>query len=172
MLLKASWCSLTASIRNAIIQRWTHWNGKVNGFLWSKRKYTFDGPGILLSFHKGWLKWQELQFLNLQRSLSSFMDFLWGIFFKNTWNLRVERIAKSSGTLNKKICHLFDKSLATLEFLHQTILSHEETRFCLIFGSNHKKVFRKLTARWSWMSSFWRSKRLRKMDIDASVHIF
>ena len=46
MLLKAFECSLTVSIRNVIMQRWTHSNGKVNGFSWSTWKHTFDGPDI------------------------------------------------------------------------------------------------------------------------------
>ena len=57
------------------------------------------------------------------------------------WNLPVERTTKCSGTLNKKKLPLFDKSLMTLdEFLHQTMLSFIGTRFCSIFGSNHKSV--------------------------------
>ena len=46
MLLKAFKCSLTVSIRDVIMRRWTHSNGKVNGFSWNTRNYTFDGPEI------------------------------------------------------------------------------------------------------------------------------
>ena len=45
-LLKASQWHLILSIRNLIIRRWTHLNGKVNGFSWNTWKYTFDGPDI------------------------------------------------------------------------------------------------------------------------------
>ena len=44
---------------------------------------------------------------------------------------------------NKKRLPLFDKSLMTLEHLHQTVL-FKGMRFCSVFGSNHKKVFGKL----------------------------
>ena len=80
----------------------------------------------------------------------SFMEFfVRNIFFKNVWNLYVERIKERVGTLNENKLPLFDRSLTTLEFWHKIMLSFKEMRFCSIFGSNHKKVFRKLAGRWS-----------------------
>ena len=105
ILLKASQCKLTLSIRNVIIRRWTHSNGKVNGFLWNTWKHTFDGSDICFftSFSTYFccsnkiVRWwrvvtycydlehcnlditssiyEILRGLILQRSLSSFMDF-------------------------------------------------------------------------------------------------
>ena len=46
---------------------------------------------------------------------------------------------KYSGAFNKKRLPLFDKSLMTLEYLHQTMLSFKAMRFCSMFGSKHKK---------------------------------
>ena len=48
------------------------------------------------------------------------------------------------GAFNKGNFPLFDKSLMTPGYLHQTMLSFKGIRFCLMFGSNHKKVFEKL----------------------------
>ena len=46
MLLKASQCNLTLSIRIVIIRRWTHSDWKMNGFSWNTWKYIFDGAEI------------------------------------------------------------------------------------------------------------------------------
>ena len=46
------------------------------------------------------------------------------------------------GTLNKKKLPMFDKSLTNPEFLDQTMLLFKGMRFCSMFGSDHKVVFR------------------------------
>ena len=40
---------------------------------------------------------------------------------------------------NKKKLPLFDKSLMTLEYLDQTMLSFKRMRFCSMFGRNQKR---------------------------------
>ena len=63
-------------------------------------------------------------------------------------------VPKYLGTFNKKKLPLFDKSLVTLEFLHQTMLSFKGMRFCSMFGSNHKRMFGKLIERHLYLSPF------------------
>ena len=62
---------------------------------------------------------------------------------------------KYFGAFNKKKLPLFDESLMTLEYLHQTMLSFKAIRLCSMFGSNHKKVFGKLIERRPYLSPFW-----------------
>ena len=49
---------------------------------------------------------------------------------------------RTFGAFNKKKLPLFDKSLMILEYLHQIILTFKGMRFCSIFGSNHKRVWK------------------------------
>ena len=55
---------------------------------------------------------------------------------------------------NRKKLPLFETSLMTLEYLHQTMLSFKGMRFCSMFGSNHKKVFGKLREIRPYLSPF------------------
>ena len=59
---------------------------------------------------------------------------------------KIKRVSRLTilGAFNKGNLPLFDKSLMTPGYLHQTMLSFKGIRFCLMFGSNHKKVFEKL----------------------------
>ena len=72
------------------------------------------------------------------------MDFFVRNIFQKYVKFARRENKKCLGTLNKKKLPLFDKSLITLEFLHQTMLSFKEMHFCSIFRSNQKKVFEKL----------------------------
>ena len=62
--------------------------------------------------------------------------------------IRIKSLAlKYLGAFNKKKLPLFDKSLMTLKYLDQTMLSFKGMRFCSMFESNHQKVFGKLIER-------------------------
>ena len=57
-------------------------------------------------------------------------------------------------TLNRKKLALVEKIFDDSEFLHQTILSIKDMRFCSMCESNHKKVFGKLKERRPWQSPY------------------
>ena len=63
--------------------------------------------------------------------------------------------AEYFGAFNKKKLQHFDKSLMTLENLHQTKLSFKVIPFYSMFGSNHKKVLGILVKRSRHLSQFW-----------------
>ena len=93
--------------------------------------------------------------------------FLWKIFFKKY----VTFARTYLGKLNKEKLPLLDKFLAPLEFLHQTMLSFKVIRFCSMFGSNHKMVFRKLIGRRVWLIPVWKSEALLKMVFITDVFL-
>ena len=63
--------------------------------------------------------------------------------------------AEYFGAFNKKKLQHFDKSLMTLENLHQTKLSFKVIPFYSMFGSNHEKVLGILVKRSRHLSQFW-----------------
>ena len=78
-------------------------------------------------------------------------------------------VPKYLGTLRKTKLPLFDNTLMTLEFLHQTMLSFKGMLRCI-----HEKLFGKLIDRRPWLSPISRSETLLNIFsvTDVTLQIF
>lgn len=73
--------------------------------------------------------------------------------------------------------HLIRKSYQSWQIFEESgilclrMLSFKRLRFCSMFASHHKEVFRKLVGRRPWLGPFWRIENLLKMLFVTNVSL-